>query len=120
MSDPKDYELTPEQLGERIRQAREAQGLSQHELAERVGRDQRSVSEYESGKRRIYAHDLPNFAQALNVPIAYFFQDTPNSDDLDGILLDVFHQLEARERQTFIEIGRSISQLLRGRSQPFL
>jgi transcriptional regulator with XRE-family HTH domain len=65
--------LKPEELGQRIRQAREARGLTQEQLAERIARDQRSVSEYESGKRRIYAHDLPNIARALNVPVMYFF-----------------------------------------------
>ncbi len=107
--------MNPQQLGERIRKARESLGLSQDELAERVGRDQRSVSEYENGKRRIYAHDLPKFAQALDVPILYFFQDVATTDDLDATLLDVFHQLDAGKREQFIEIIRLLTQMLRGR-----
>lgn len=108
--------MHPEQLGERIRRAREARGLSQEDLAEQVGRDQRAVSEYENGKRRIYAHDLPTFARALNVPILYFFEDVPTNDDLDAMLLDAFHQMEAAERKTFIEMVRLLTQLLRRRA----
>lgn len=96
--------MTPQQLGERIRRARETLGLSQDDLAERVGRDQRSVSEYENGKRRIYAHDLPTFAEALQVPITYFFKDTPTPDHLDYLLLDVFHQLDDADRTSLIDV----------------
>ena len=112
---PKEKPLNPQQLGERIRQARETLGLSQDELAVRVGRDQRSISEYENGKRRIYAHDLPTFAEALHVPIIYFFHDVSTADDLDVLLLDVFHQLEIGQRGSFIEAIRLLTKMLRHR-----
>lgn len=107
--------VNPQQLGKRIRQAREKLGLSQDDLAERVGRDQRAVSEYESGKRRIYAHDLPTFADALSVPVVYFFRDADAADDKDEMLLDVFHQFGADERGIVLEIMRLLARLLRRR-----
>ena len=55
-------------LGQRIRTAREAQGLSQEEFAARISRDQRAVSEYENGKRKITVTDLPRLAEVLGVP----------------------------------------------------
>jgi len=39
-------------IGRRIRTARERLGLSQEALATAIGRDQRTVSEYENGKRQ--------------------------------------------------------------------
>jgi transcriptional regulator with XRE-family HTH domain len=98
--------LKPEELGQRIRQAREARGLTQEQLAERIARDQRSVSEYESGKRRIYAHDLPNIARALNVPVMYFFDDALTEADLDATLLEEYHRLDEAGRKLVLEMIR--------------
>ncbi len=104
--------MTPQQLGERIRQAREALGLSQDELADRVKRDQRSISEYENGKRRIYAHDLPTFAEALQVSIGYFFREVVSSDDVDIMLLEAFHQFQEEDRKTLLDMIRLLSPLI--------
>ena len=86
--------------------------MSQDDLATRVNRDQRSISEYENGKRRIYAHDLPTFAQALQVPIAYFFQEEVSSDDVDVMLLEAFHQFRDDDRKTLLDMIRLLSPLI--------
>ena len=104
--------MTPKQLGQRIRKAREARGLSQEELAELISRDQRSVSEYESGKRRIFAHDLPTIARALEVPLVYFYRDVLSKDDLDVALLEEFHRLNAEARKTLVGMARLLTELL--------
>lgn len=104
--------MEPRQIGERIRIAREARGLSQEQLAERIARDQRSVSEYESGKRRIYAHDLPTIARALGVPLIYFYEDVLSKDDLDIALLETFHRMDAEARRTLLEVMGLLSNLL--------
>ena len=97
-------------LGQRIRQARENRGLSQEEFAVLINRDQRAVSEYERGKRKIAVTDLPTFAHVLSVPIAYFYEETMSPDDLDDLLLQEFHRLKTREaRQAAIEILRIFS-----------
>ena len=92
-------ELLVEQieLGKRIRQARERIGMSQEALAEGVERDQKAVSEYENGKRKLSAAELPTFARVLGVPIAYFFDTEVDLDNLDQILLQVFHTLPTTE-----------------------
>ena len=68
--------MDAEEFGWRIRQAREARGISQDELAVRIGKDQRAISEYELGKRRLAALDLPLLARELGVTVGYFFEDT--------------------------------------------
>ena len=104
--------LEPEQLGQRIRQARERLGLSQEELAALISRDQRSVSEYENGKRRIYAHDLPTIARALNVPLIYFYEEVLSEDDLEATLLMEFRRLNVDARKTLIEMTKLLEALL--------
>ncbi|NLF76499.1 MAG: helix-turn-helix transcriptional regulator [Chloroflexi bacterium] len=84
-------------FGARIRQAREAQGLSQDELASLVSKDQRSISEYENGRRRVSAIDVPVFAKALRVSILFFYEGEISSDDLDRAALNHLRRLPTPE-----------------------
>ena len=94
-------------LGERIRQAREQRGLSQEELAALISRDQRAVWEYEQGKRRIAVTDLPTIAEALDVPLLYFYEGELSATDLDHVLLKEFQRLPTLEaKRSAIEILR--------------
>jgi len=105
--------LNPQLFGARIRQAREMRGLSQEEFAALISRDQRAVSEYEQGKRRLSAVDIPKLAKALNVPIIYFYEGEVGLNDLDRALLDEFHRLPTPEaRQSAISILREFSQAI--------
>lgn len=97
--------MNSEQLGQRIKQAREHRALSQEDLGELVEKDQRAISEYESGKRRVLAIDLPALAQALNVSILYFFEGEVGETDLDRALLEPFHRLPSLDyQQTVINL----------------
>jgi transcriptional regulator with XRE-family HTH domain len=103
-------------LGARIRQAREQRGLSQEELASLVSRDQRAISEYENGKRKVAAVDLPNFAAVLNVPLLYFFEGEVALYDLDHIILGEFRQLPSNEaKEAAIEMIRILAKIAGGR-----
>lgn len=87
-------------LGERIRIARERLSISQTELGRLVSRDQRAISEYEHGERRISVTDLPAFAEALEVPLMYFFEGDITAKDHEYMLINAFRNLpnhEARE-----------------------
>jgi len=97
-----------------MRQARERLRMSQEDLAEAVGKDQRSISEYEMGKRRLGVTDLPALASALEVPFVYFFEEEANSRSLDEALLEYFHQLPTQEdQQAAIDIVRVLLRIAR-------
>lgn len=57
-------------IGERIRTARRAAGLSQMQLGERVGRDNKTIHKYETAISIPHLVDLLLIADALNVPLA--------------------------------------------------
>lgn len=100
-------------LGARIKQARERSGLSQDDLASELHRDQRAVSEMETGKRRISATELPVIARVLNVPLLYFYEGDLNINDLDRAVLDEFHRLPSNDaKRSAIEIIRVLSNAL--------
>jgi transcriptional regulator with XRE-family HTH domain len=55
-----------------LREVRQRQGLTQVELAERLGETQSFVSKCERGERRLDVAQLRVFCQALGVPLVKF------------------------------------------------
>lgn len=102
------------ELGQRIRRARERIGMSQEAFAVAVERDQKAVSEYENGKRKLPATELPTFARVLGVPVSYFFEGDFQVDDLDQLLLQEFHTLPTQEdKQAAIQAVQLISDTIK-------
>ena len=60
-------------LGGRLRDKRTSSGLSQLQLAEKLGIDPKDVDLYETGAKRISADRLLRIAKALGVRPVYFF-----------------------------------------------
>lgn len=66
-------------VGSRLRMRRTVVGLSQTELAEKVGLTFQAIQKYEHGDIRISASRLYELAIALGVSIAFFFEGLPDS-----------------------------------------
>ena len=66
-------DLIDVEVGQRIRIQRLAAGLSQTELAERIGVTFQQVQKYEKGMNRVGAGRLTQIARVLNVPVGSFF-----------------------------------------------
>lgn len=62
-------------VGQKIRDARIARGLTQDELGDLIGKTSKTVSSYETGKRMCAIAELPALSEALDVEISYFFVD---------------------------------------------
>jgi len=63
-------------IGKNIRTAREAAGLSQRRLAEKLGYESSTTVSYiESGERKVSIVDLEKIARSLDRPISYFIGD---------------------------------------------
>ena len=73
--DPIDVEV-----GQRIRIQRLAAGLSQSELADKIGVTFQQVQKYEKGANRVGAGRLTQIAQVLNVPVSSFFEGRETID----------------------------------------
>lgn len=61
------------EIGRRIRVQRLEAGVSQERLAEALGVSFQQVQKYENGLNRVAASRLYDVSQALNVPVASFF-----------------------------------------------
>ncbi|MDK1494530.1 helix-turn-helix transcriptional regulator [Sinorhizobium sp. 7-81] len=65
------------QVGLRIRMRRALLEITQMALAEAIGVTFQQVQKYEKGTNRVGASRLQQIADALDVPVAYFFEDMP-------------------------------------------
>ncbi|MCR8726758.1 helix-turn-helix domain-containing protein [Frigidibacter sp. ROC022] len=61
-------------VGKRVRHRRWMLGVTQQQLAEQVGIKFQQIQKYETGMNRISASRLWDIAEALEVPISFFFE----------------------------------------------
>ncbi len=64
-------------VGRRVRMRRTLLGMSQTNLGEAIGLTFQQIQKYERGTNRIGSSRLFDLCQALDVPIAFFFEDMP-------------------------------------------
>ncbi len=62
-------EITPEQIGEIIKQLRKERNLTQTELGEKMGVKKSSIALYEKGRDNISLSTLKRIASALNAEL---------------------------------------------------
>ncbi len=60
-------------VGQRVRRRRWMVGMTQQQLAERVGIKFQQIQKYETGMNRVSASRLWDIAEALEVPVSFFF-----------------------------------------------
>ncbi|KEO55920.1 helix-turn-helix domain-containing protein [Thioclava pacifica] len=61
-------------VGKRIRHRRWMIGMTQQQLADQVGIKFQQIQKYETGMNRVSASRLWDIADALEVPISFFFE----------------------------------------------
>jgi transcriptional regulator with XRE-family HTH domain len=71
-------------IGRLIRAQRLVSRMSQTELANKVGVTFQQVQKYEKGVNRVGAGRLCRIAEALNVPVTFFFEGARGQNTLAG------------------------------------
>lgn len=61
-------------VGRRVRERRWATGMTQQQLAAKIGTTFQQVQKYETGANRMAASRLWEIAEALEVPLSFFFE----------------------------------------------
>jgi transcriptional regulator with XRE-family HTH domain len=72
-------------IGARVRMRRLLLGMSQTELADALGITCRQLQHYENGTDRIAADRLYDVAQALQVPLIFFFEQLAVPDRMERL-----------------------------------
>lgn len=112
-------------VGKRIRHRRWLVGMTQQNLAERVGIKFQQIQKYETGANRVSASRLWNIADALGVEISFFFEglesDSSEKSGADGVPADLMGDKEAldlvrsyyaipeNQRRRLFELARVLS-----------
>lgn len=65
---------TSREIGEKIKRRRRELGISQEGLAEILGVTYQQVQRYENGTNKLNVENLQIVADALSVPVSYFFE----------------------------------------------
>ncbi|WP_417242961.1 helix-turn-helix domain-containing protein [Celeribacter sp.] len=90
-------------VGKRVRHRRWMVGMTQQQLAEKVGIKFQQIQKYETGMNRVSASRLWDIAESLGVPVSFFFEgaDDATNEKLtaknDNVPADILADKEALE-----------------------
>ncbi len=111
-------------VGKRVRHRRWLVGMTQQQLAECVGIKFQQIQKYETGANRISASRLWDIADALDVPVSFFFdgldsdagpkdQHTVPADlmgDKEALdLIRSYYAIPENQRRRLFELARVLS-----------
>ncbi len=113
-------------LGKRLRRRRRLLGLTQQQLAGACGVRFQQIQKYECGANRISAARLWQLSEALEVPVAYFYDglsekagERPQTCDSGGEvlasketmdLIRAYYQLGERPRRRLLDLAKSLNE----------
>ncbi|PIP06814.1 MAG: transcriptional regulator [Syntrophobacterales bacterium CG_4_8_14_3_um_filter_49_14] len=76
--------VTSKEIGWKIKRRRSELGISQESLAEILGVTYQQVQRYESGINRLNVEGIQLIADALSMPVSYFFEPDKTSMVAEG------------------------------------
>lgn len=114
-------------VGKRVRHRRWMVGMTQQQLAGKVGIKFQQIQKYETGMNRISASRLWDIAESLGVPISFFFEGIDDEVDVlkmekDGVPGDIladkealelirsYYQIPEVQRRRLFDLARAISE----------
>lgn len=104
-------------FGERLRSAREARGLNQRELSDRLGVPASSIAHFEGGRRKPSFDNLSRLARALDVTTDYLLghSDEPHMPSTTDPLVRGLAKLDGRDREVVAAVLNVLIGQKRGR-----
>ncbi len=109
-------------VGKRVRHRRWMIGMTQQQLAERVGIKFQQIQKYETGMNRVSASRLWDIADALEVSVSFFFDGLEESNHGDSAvpadlmadkealeLVRSYYAIPETQRRRLFELARVLS-----------
>ncbi len=103
--------LTQWNLGQRLKRAREAIGLTQQRVADQVELTHVAISQIESGKRAVSSLELMRLSRLYGQDMANFLEERPVEQDALAVLIRAHPDLIANEN--FGDLLQNANELLR-------
>ena len=99
-------------VGSRLHMGRVLLGLNQAELGEAIGVTFQQLQKYEKGTNRISASRLFDLSHVLDVPIGFFFDDTPvKVTEVGGAELSQSAEAEFMFKREMLELVRAYTHI---------
>jgi len=112
-------------VGKRVRHRRWLIGMTQQQLAEQVGIKFQQIQKYETGANRVSASRLWDMADALDVPVSFFFDglEDDHKDAAENSMLPAdlmgdkealdlvrsYYSMPENQRRRLFELARVLS-----------
>jgi transcriptional regulator with XRE-family HTH domain len=101
-------------------------GMTQQQLAEKVGIKFQQIQKYETGMNRVSASRLWDISEALEVPVSFFFDGIDEQDSIDQVagaavpgdimadkealeLVRSYYAIPENQRRRLFELARVLS-----------
>lgn len=113
-------------VGARIRRRRWMLGVTQQQVASRIGVQFQQLQKYETGTNRVSASRLWEISKALEVPTSYFFEgigdeSSGTGDPLAGLhndhkdketmaLVNAYYAMPETHRRKLLELARALGE----------
>lgn len=98
--------MQTEELGRRVRAAREARGLTQHAVADALGLPRTAVTQLEAGRRSVSTLELTRLSQLYVRSVTDFLQERAGDEDGD-VLVALYRVAPGLERDPLPRTSRS-------------
>ncbi len=107
-------------VGKRLRRRRRLLGLTQQQLADRVGVRFQQIQKYECGANRVSAARLFQLSESLTVPVGYFYEglgeEGPDEQAPADMLtrretlelVRVYYQLGEQPRRRLLDLAKAM------------
>ena len=89
--------MTPQELGSKLKQARESVGMSQADVAAALNLTRTAISQMESGKRAVSTLELSQLAALYHCPVSAFFEASDAEEDVLAVLNRALPDFGARD-----------------------
>ena len=89
--------MTPQELGTKLKQARENAGMSQADAADALNLTRTAITQMENGKRAVSTLDLSQLAALYHRPVSAFFGASDTEEDVLAVLHRTLPDFGARD-----------------------
>lgn len=103
-------------VAERLREAREASGLSQGQVAKKLKMHRPTISEIEAGRRKVTAEELGRFAQLYGISVDWIVGGSTEDESSDARIRIAARELSKMSEPDLNRLMRMLRMLRKPRN----
>lgn len=98
-------------IADRLRQAREASGLSQGQVANKLNLHRPTVTEIEAGRRKVAVDELDRFAKVYGVTVNWILTGSTGDEPADAKMLMAARELSKMSEADLDRLMKTLQML---------